>query len=198
MKIIIETIPHSQQRYDTAGDWQFSKDVIVPHRLQPGEVLTFTETIVVAEDTLRIKVSRTGCWQEEALVGIHELIEAILCRNAGVKEADVDRWDRTCVGRHQGDEPGDNPAAPYHRQHMIASALERLLAVELGVSWPDYEEHLAALVWQPPASVLQSSPPARQPREAHIRCSVFYQDGTRCVREVRHEGHHWFGSYEPL
>ena len=47
--------------------------------------------------------------------------------------------------RKELDEPGDDPRAPYHREHEFAGCVERLLAHELGIDWNDYEDALDAL-----------------------------------------------------
>lgn len=118
MRIVIRTLPHSQQRYDTCGDW-------------------FNEA-----GTLCVMVSQLGNQREELLVAIHELVEAVLCIQKGISVEAVDSWDLEFNG--QG-EPGDHPAAPYHRQHQIATIIERLLAMEMGVDWKTYEDHIDQL-----------------------------------------------------
>jgi hypothetical protein len=30
--------------------------------------------------------------------------------------------------------------APYHKEHVLAENIERLLALQMGISWPDYEK----------------------------------------------------------
>ena len=115
MKIIIGTIPHSEQRYDTVGDWQ-------------GMGQDFT-----------IRVSESKDYRYNFLVAIHELVEVALCVQAGIHSGDVDAWDM----KH--DEAGDDPKAPYHRQHLFAEAIERLIALEMGVRWDIYESALDAL-----------------------------------------------------
>jgi hypothetical protein len=93
-----------------------------------------------------------GDWRKEAAVAVHELVEAILCRNDGVSEAAVDAFDieyerdRPPFGT-PGDfgEAGDSPHAPYHRQHCFATAVERMLIAALGVPWAEYEKAVEAL-----------------------------------------------------
>jgi hypothetical protein len=48
--------------------------------------------------------------------------------------------------RKPGDtsEPGDDAKAPYHREHVFATKIERLLAVELGVNWRDYDREVSS------------------------------------------------------
>ena len=113
MKITIETIPHDQQRYDTCGDWLW-----------------------LADNHLQIYVSEIGDWGYEAVVGIHEAVEAILCRAAGVPGTLVDAFDKAYDGI---DEPGDAVDAPYRRQHCFATAVERMLIAALGVNWAEYD-----------------------------------------------------------
>lgn len=124
MKIIIETIPHNQHRYPTVGDWFYQED-----------------------GTLVIRVSELGDWKREALVAVHELVEVLLCKHQGVSQEAVDQFDLEFEKERSANdlsEPGDDPKAPYMRQHCLATSVERMLAAELNVSWKEYEEQLEA------------------------------------------------------
>ena len=126
MDIIVRNLPHEDQRYDTVGDWQ----------------------IVRQGNRIRVCVSRMDNWRFEALVALHEIVEAVLCKHAGISSADVDAFDTLYEEmRKAGDtgEPGDDPRAPYHRQHLFATKLERLLADELGIDWEEYETAINSL-----------------------------------------------------
>ena len=116
MNIHVHIIPHKKQRYDTCGDWFYTPD-----------------------NTLHIKVSQCSDARFERLIAVHEIIEATLCDEAGIDEADVDAWD---LKWHGDGEPGDDPNTPYHKQHVFASMVERDLARELGVDWEAYEKEL--------------------------------------------------------
>lgn len=92
--------------------------------------------------TRRITVSDMGNDDYEFLVAIHEMIEAKLCEKAGISDEAITAFDVKFESeRKAGDvsEPGDEPTAPYARQHCIATAVERLMCAELGISWFDYE-----------------------------------------------------------
>jgi hypothetical protein len=120
MKITIETIPHGEQRYPTCGDWVWESN---------GD--------------LTIKVSAMGDWRYEAAVGIHEAVEALLCKQDGVSQAAVDQFD---IGYDGGDgEPGNDPEAPYHEQHCAATEVEKMLIEGLGLSWDVYDAAVEAL-----------------------------------------------------
>src|SRR6266568_6634472 len=122
MRVVIETIAHARQRYETAGDWRIDGTATAP--------------------SIAVKVSKMGDWRYELLVGLHEMVEAALCRQRGIGEAQVTAFDEAFEkARAAGntDEPGDELAAPYHREHIFASKIERLMAVELGVDWTAYE-----------------------------------------------------------
>lgn len=114
---------HRDQRYDTVGDWQLS----------------------MQDQTLRIYVSGMKNWKYEALVAVHELVEAILCMTGGVNEKEVDEFDLNFKGEG---EPGDHPDCPYRSQHFIATTIERILAVALNVNWGKYTAHINQLVWR--------------------------------------------------
>ncbi len=118
MKIIIETIPHDQQRIPgQVGDW-YLKD-----------------------GALMIAVSKMGNWRYEMLVVHHELTEALLCMDRGITAEAVDAFCATIEERRAAgtvDESGHDKNSPSHREHMFAENLERMLALELGVDWAEY------------------------------------------------------------
>ena len=127
LRINIRTIPHRRQRYSTCGDyWQNA-------------------------DTLRLKVSKMPEWRWEFLVAVHELIEWGLCKHAGVGLSNIDRFDiqfekdREAHQWPKDLEPGDDPRAPYHSQHFLATSIERILAYALGVNWKAYEDYVESL-----------------------------------------------------
>jgi hypothetical protein len=158
MDIIARTIPHEQQRYPTTGDWE----------LQPAGC-----TIHTRPAALHVRVSKMPDERYEQLVAVHEIIEALLCKQAGVSEESVSEFDElyeakrdsltqhantaiaastalkkafgcTCLITNDS-EPGDDIHAPYYRQHQIATGIERILAAELGVDWNAYEAANLAL-----------------------------------------------------
>lgn len=143
MRILIETIPHHTQRYPTCGDWWFERCPIYKETQPPGN-----REVVGYETEIHIRVSELGDWKKEALVAFHELAEVLACRSAGVTQEEVDQFDMKFEEtRKEGDEsePGDHPSAPYYRQHIIATACERLLAGEMQVNWDDYEAKINSL-----------------------------------------------------
>lgn len=123
-KIVIETIPHKKQRYETVGDWYWKKGV------------------------LHIKVSRMSDWRREFLVAFHELAEVMLCKNRGVSQKSVDEFDIAFEKQRRPgntDEPGDEPNAPYRPEHCFATGVERLMAAELNICWKDYDREVNSL-----------------------------------------------------
>lgn len=125
MNITIETIPHDQQRYPTCGDWTFDE-----------------------KGDLTIRVSQLSDWRREALVAVHELIEVLLCKQRGITQEQVDKFDKEFeANRSEGneDEPGDDPSAPYRKEHFFATNIEALLSAELGVDFGEYEKEIDSL-----------------------------------------------------
>jgi hypothetical protein len=121
LPVHVAVVEAAQQRYPTVGDWQFKPD------------------------GLHITVTRMSDPRYETLVAAHELVEAVLCRQAGVSEAAVDAFDKA-YERHRppGDnsESGDSAGAPYHRQHLVATRVERHLAKLLKVNWRSYAREI--------------------------------------------------------
>jgi hypothetical protein len=125
MNVKIEVIDHKDQNYSTCGDWRFDEN---------GDLV--------------IKVSKLSDWRREMLVAIHELAEVLLCKHRVITTASVDAFDKAFEAARapdNEDEPGDDPAAPYVKEHCIATGIERIMAAELGVSWKEYEEELSKL-----------------------------------------------------
>lgn len=114
---VIKVVPHNQQRYNTVGDYK------------------------TIDGVTYIIVSAFEDWRYQFLVTYHEMTELSLCREAGVTDDEIDAFDfEFDENRSEGDttEPGDDPRAPYHSQHLFATKLERKMADELGVDWDDY------------------------------------------------------------
>lgn len=84
-------------------------------------------------------------WRYEALVLIHELIEMFLTRHHGIKWEWIDAFD---MAHPELDDPGADPRAPYHREHLAATRIEKLLALLLGVKWSEYEAAFNKLKWR--------------------------------------------------
>jgi len=134
VRIEFKVIPHKEQRYETVGDWVDGKRV------------------------LKVRVSDLKDGRMEVLVFLHELIEAMLCKTAGVSQEEVDRWDeayevaRAKRGRKVAPckcaffvEPGEDPHAPYFLQHAVATQCEKMLAKALDVDWEEYGRKVESL-----------------------------------------------------
>lgn len=130
MKIVIEVIPHSEQRYPTAGDWYWEQtnDTAMPQYIE-GNVL-------------HIKVSNTYSANQSFLLIIHELVEAFGCAARGISQEKIDEWDINFEGEG---EPGDHSEAPYHTEHTFATAIERMVAELIYENWVDYDKAVNAL-----------------------------------------------------
>lgn len=142
LNIAIWEREHRLQRYNTVGDY---------YRVRGSDD--------GVEDIDVIAVSELSDRREMLLIAIHELIEMALCQTAGVTNEEIDKFDMSRnisgePGNHDyTGEPGDDPNAPYYRQHQIATGVERLLAAEMHVNWNTYEQHINALSQKPEAFV---------------------------------------------
>ena len=102
-------------RYSTCGDWEF-----------------------LPSGTLHASVPDYGAKHDSAfLVALHEIVEGWLCKKDGVQEFEVSGFDKN---HPELEEPGDSPDAPYHKQHMVATAVERLVCDALGLNWDEHEK----------------------------------------------------------
>ena len=121
MNITIKTIPYREQRYETCGDYFLAPD-----------------------GSTQFRVNEMGNADYEFLVSIHEQIEEHLTRRRGLKEPDIMAFDLAWEkereeGKHGDDEePGHDLRAPYHKEHVMAENIERMIALEMGVDWNAY------------------------------------------------------------
>jgi hypothetical protein len=112
--IYIKIINHSKQAYDTCGDYYTHES---------------------GQDFYRISKLKLG-WKAELAVLIHEIVEFQLCKEAGIEEQDITKFDV-----ESGlDDPGNSKLAPYHKQHKIAEKIERQIIKGLGLSWKEYDD----------------------------------------------------------
>lgn len=130
--IVIETIPHAKQRYETVGDYFTAHNWV-----RIGEGLT-----------RQFRVSDMGNPDYEFLVALHELIESHLAQKRGISDAAIDAFDIAFeAARREGDtnEPGNDPRCPVYREHQFATQIEHMVAEELGVNWKDYDRTVNSL-----------------------------------------------------
>lgn len=124
IKINIKTIPHSDQRYPTCGDYF------------DGEGVT------------EFRISQMENPDHEFLILIHELVEHYLIKKRGIKIEDIDDFDIEFEkNRVEGniDEPGDESDAPYFMEHQHATDIEKALSKIIGVDWDNYTDSCNAL-----------------------------------------------------
>jgi len=123
-RILIQTVLHNQQRYPTVGDY------------------------VEGHGYTIFSISDMSHAASEEAVALHELIEYFLCKHRGISMEAIDAFDIEFEkNRKPGDdsEPGHDPRAPYHREHVFAEKLERLFLEELGESWNAHDLRVLAL-----------------------------------------------------
>ena len=117
MKIIIETIDHKDQKYDTIGDYWTDPD-----------------------GTWQIRVSKMGNWKYEMAVALHELWEKSLCYDRHIGEEFITQFDiefeKDEARKAKYIEPGNDPDCPYKAEHEIAESVARMMCTHLGI---DYE-----------------------------------------------------------
>lgn len=110
MRYTVKTIPHERQDYETEGNYKHKN----------GHT--------------KIWVSEYPDDRVNFIVFIHEAVEEYLTRYRGIKEEDITRFDI-----ESGlDDPGLSRKACYHKEHMFAVQIEKLLCKELKMSYKQY------------------------------------------------------------
>ena len=125
VKLNIQVIPHSAQRFDTTAEWWIDET-----------------------GTVQIRVSDLGNLDYIKLHIIHEIFECFACTYN--KNADIDvveAFDKKFEERREKglttngyDEAGFDADCPYHDEHMAATGVEMLLATFLRVKWNAYDK----------------------------------------------------------
>jgi hypothetical protein len=121
--IDVTIVPHKAQIYDTAGNY--------------------------GADSIGwwFEISKMEDWRYEAMVMIHEMVERVLCEDRGIKLKDIDFFDIEGEGAGHPD-PGTLKTAPYHKEHMIATKVEKMLCKEFGIDWETYDSSFEQLKWR--------------------------------------------------
>jgi hypothetical protein len=134
-QVIINIIPHKNQRYDTAGDWYRKRFTSI-----------FRDESVLFIHTSRLPNDPDNFYA--LAVAYHELSEALACIANGITETDVDQFDVDFKGKG---EPGDDPRSPYRKQHFAATICEMTLIAAMNKSWSAYNKAIDALPkWRKP------------------------------------------------
>lgn len=128
MKIIIETVPHSQNRNNQCGDYRYMPD-----------------------GSLYVTVSSLNDPKMEWLIAMHEVIEEFLAKNDGISEEQINDYDIYYEKRREmglvaeDSENGFAPDCIYKKYHTIATGIEMMLAAQLGVDWLQYNDKINSL-----------------------------------------------------
>lgn len=100
-------------------------------------------------DTLQVRVAaELTDWKERAALIVHEVAEALISRDMGITVTQVDDYDAKFEREHPGDgttNVGDIDDCPYRQPHNYATAIERVLASAMNISWQNYDDRLSQL-----------------------------------------------------
>lgn len=121
--IEIKVIDHKKHRYETVGDY-FKKN-----------------------KSWQFRVSKMN-YDYEMLVIFHELVEWFLTQKRGISEKGITNFDVWFESKRKAgniDEPGHDKKAPYHKEHVFAEKIEKLIAKEIGVDWKKYDNTVNTL-----------------------------------------------------
>ena len=117
--IRIDFIKQSEQNYDTVGNY--------------GET----------EHEIWFEITELSDPLYSVAILLHELHEFYRNKDLGTTIEEIDKFDM--VDHPELEEPGDDPRAPYHKQHLEASVIERACLAMAGRSWSDYEQEIENL-----------------------------------------------------
>jgi hypothetical protein len=120
-QIIATVIPHKRQRYDTAGDYIYRKN------------------------KWELYISAMKDSDYEFMVLIHELLEMYLAHKRHIPERKITAFDLANINHP---DPGRIKKAPYHREHMFAMKVERMLCKELERNWDKYDSSFEKLEYK--------------------------------------------------
>jgi hypothetical protein len=121
MDYSIKTIPHEDEKYDTAGNYWFE------------------------DGKTQIRVSNLGNEDYEFLVIVHELIEEHLTRKRGIPESVITEWD---INHIDHSDPGSIEGCPYFAEHAFATYIEKHICSKFGIDWNEYDASFSQLKWR--------------------------------------------------
>lgn len=121
----LERVTGFPKGFTTVGYWYFSK---------PGN-----------KGKLTIQVHKMKDWRHELAVWGHEAIEAFYCWLFRITTEEADKFDQQYEEWYKDgtkpltDEPGCDPACPYHRGHMLGIVWEECVIFATLADWKKYE-----------------------------------------------------------
>jgi hypothetical protein len=149
------SIPHPGQDYPTCGNWRLGPSATSVYVSQlPDRRYEF---LVAIHELIEAELCRFRGIGEEEVTAWDKQFEEDRAADLTRMEKAFDDVERDAgrddeidqLGSAMRDlaavEPGDHPGAPYHREHVFATRIERLLAEELGVDWNAYSAAIEAL-----------------------------------------------------
>lgn len=125
MELCFKTVPQEKMRYASLGDYFLDDDGV--HQ---------------------IRVTSMKDWRYEFLVFMHECAEYFLCIHRKIPEPEIMAFDIQYEANRTepASEPGNDPKAPYHKEHRFAEeVIEKPLAKALDVDWDVYESYCVQL-----------------------------------------------------
>lgn len=123
-RIVIEIIPHAEQRYPTLGDYWIDDD-----------------------GNWQIRVSDIPDLRSQIGIALHELFEMGAVVHKGIPIEAIDAFDMMFEkereeGKHPEDaEPGYDRRAPYWSDHFNAEMIERHFCTHTGLIWNQHESN---------------------------------------------------------
>lgn len=97
------------------------------------------KTLPNGNKIVKAYMKNESSYNEAFLICLHELVEQRLTEMRGIKEEDIDSFDKKIDQEGgQSDEAGNEPNSPYLREHRFAENIERLMAYEMGINWQEY------------------------------------------------------------
>jgi hypothetical protein len=149
-------------------------------KIRKPETQTLKSILVdIVNDPGKMRLNDVGDWQDPAngnylvivadlgnddmtfALALHEAVEAYLCHKNGVSSLAVDKWDNEVKVKDRLF-AGDDPEAPYHKEHVAALAVERAFAESQGIDWTKYELVLDAGVYKVEEAHGANSVPAKR------------------------------------
>lgn len=127
-EICVKVVPMSEMRYPSVGDYWYDENGV-----------------------LQVRIADLGEKRMNRCVLMHELNEVFVTEHHGIIEQDIMAFDvRFEKEREEGkwrddQEPGDDPRAPYRKEHRFSENCERQLALALDVDWEEYTERVNSL-----------------------------------------------------
>lgn len=155
MKIVIKSIPHSHHRYSgTVGDYFTDKKGIEQVCVSEMSDWRYEYLVAMHELIEDFLCQHRGIKESDITefdIEFEKYREERIQNQRDMQGKHASAWYRrnkstqAVIDEINSEEPGDDKMACYHKEHVFATKIEKMLAEELQIDWAKYSKEIENL-----------------------------------------------------